>query len=62
MWEWINRRRRLRRENDIKIRMKEVVEEKHQTSLELLAKLRQFTFERRINSLPVEMERRKFIS
>lgn len=57
---WFDRRKRLRRDDDLKSRMREVIAESHKTSLESMEKLKQWHLpERRTQVMPVEFERRK---
>lgn len=51
---WFNRREKIRRDEDIRLKMKEVIDKKHQSSIDCLNKLK----ERRMHIIPVLQERR----
>lgn len=59
MWQWLDRRKHSRREEDLQLRMKDAIEAKHQAALAAMAQLKQFSIDRRVHALPVILERRK---
>lgn len=52
MFNWFNRRHKIRREDDVKEQMKKAIDEKHKACLESLEKLKQYTLERRLHDEP----------
>jgi hypothetical protein len=52
MFKWLDRRKHIRRDQDMQDRMNEAVEAKHKAALEALEKLKQFTSERRTKDEP----------
>lgn len=54
MFDWFNRRKRTRREEDIRHRMTEAIEKKEKVAKESLEKLRQFNLGRRRDHAPYE--------
>lgn len=52
MFKWLDRRKHIRRDQDIRDRMEKAIEEKRRASQEALEKLNQFTIERRTKNEP----------
>lgn len=52
MFKWLNRRKHIRRDEDIRSRMEQAIETKRQAAMDALEKLNQFTVERRTKDEP----------
>lgn len=59
MFSWFNRRKKIRRDSDVRAELERVIDAKHKASIEALAKLRQFTLERRDGEPPLSIDRRR---
>lgn len=61
MFNWIDRRKKLRREDDVKIKLQEAIRLKHQASLDAIKKLRQFAVEKRFCNMPFPGPERRML-
>lgn len=59
MFKWLDRRKHIRREEDIKDQMRKVIADKHKAAKEAIEKMNQFVPERRTQIIPVLLERRQ---
>lgn len=61
MFRWIERRSKLRREDDLRLKMEEAIAKKKAEAEETIKKMKRFTLDpdRRFHALPVIIDRRQ---
>ena len=62
MWNLFNRRKKIRRDQDLKDSLEKAIEEKHSAANEAISKLKQFVPERRSREVPVDLDRRNSVA